>query len=303
MYIELTEKRILSGKISGLTLHGLEIESEWNGLTKLVHPDTGVYLIVMREEGLIVDGTPSVIDQLLAPIAPRAESGYINIPGRTITIGKYSIDVAPFSVAQYMNCVDADGKAYVSETETPRVKINFAKSKAACELAGGGMIRGSQHLAIAMDIMSVAEKWSGGKVGEGILRRGLHRGTVSGAQPNNYVSPHADENRWFVLPDGQRICDFAGHLYTYMIDDIHGTPDGLTGKIPADSPYLKIASEFSQAQGMGYRPDGARDWSGHALIRGSCWNSGDGSGVFYLSIGWPDRGYDVVGVRCTKSLG
>lgn len=297
MHIELTEKRILSAEVAGLKLEGLEVESEWEGLTKLVQPGTDIHLIVMRDVGMVVDGSKSIMDRLLAP---TAEPGYICVPGRNITIGNYSIDVAPFSIAEYMNCVDADGKAYVSATEKPRVKINFFDSKKACELASGGLIRGSQHLALAMDIMSVAENWSGGKAGEGVLRRGLHRGTVSGAQPGDYVSPHADENRWFLLPDGQRICDFAGHLSSWMVDDIHGNVDGLAGNIPADSPYLKIGAQFSQAQGMGWRPDGARDWSGDALIRGGRWDSDALAGVFRLGYVWPDGCYGYVGFRSTK---
>jgi len=300
MYIQLNERRSFTAELPGRTITDLEIDSEWNGLTKLVHPASGLYLIVMRDVGMIVDGSESLINELLAP---TVSPGYIHVPGRTITIGKYSIDVAPFSVAQYINCVDSNGKAYVSETETPRVKINYQKSKEACELDGGGLLRGSQHLALAMDIMSVPENWSGGKVGEGILYRGLHKETVSGAVAGTYESGQHDERRWHVLPTGDRIYDFAGHLYTWMHDDIHGNADGLTGKIPSDSPYLVIGSKFKQSQGMGWRPDGARDWSGGALVRGGCWDSGGRAGVFRLDRGSPGCEGGYVSFRCTKSLG
>lgn len=302
MHINLTERRTFTAEIPGRTIDGLVIDSEWNGLTKFLHPASGLYLIVMREEGIIVDGSKSLIDDLLAPtVVPE----YIQIRGRTITIGDYDIKVEPFKVAKYMNFVDQNGKAAVCETATPRVRINFADSKTACSLAGGGLLRGSQHLAIAMDIMSVDANWSGGKVGAGALRRGLHRGTVSGAQAGNYVSLHPNENRWFTLPDGQGICDFAGHLYSWMFDDIHGDDDGLSGKIPADSPYLTIGSQYSQysqysqSQGMGYRPDGARERSGDALVRGGFWLSGGCAGVFRLGFVRPDYEYGSVGFRCT----
>ena len=297
MYIELTKRTTYTAEIAGRMLTDLEIEWEQDGLAKLVQSATGLHLIVLRDEGLIVNGSKSLMDELWAP---TIEPGYIRIKGRTIEVGKYKIEVPDFSIAQYLNCVDAEGKAYVSATETPRVNINFSKSAEACRLAGGGHIRGSQHLALAMDIMSVDANWSGGKVGEGILRRGLHRGTVSGVQGGAYVSPHADENRCFILPDGQEIYDYAGNAFQWMHDDIHGNCDGLSGKIPANSPYLVIGEIFSQAQGIGWRPDGARDWSGRALVRGGCWVSSSLSGVFNLGGVSPDDGGGDVGFRCTK---
>jgi hypothetical protein len=296
MYIELTEKRILSAKLPGITLHGLEIESEWNGLTKLVHPETGVYLIVMREIGLIVDGTPSVIEQLLAPVA---SSGYLNFPTTTLPNG---IVVPAFQVAQYMNCVNADGKAYVSEAETPRVKINFYDSRKACQADGGDLICGSQHLALAWDIANQDENWTGGKVGKGHIYRGLHKGSVSGSQRNDYVPHNSLERRWHVLSTGDRIYDFSGHLFSWMLNDLPGNADSQAGKISADSPYLTVGSQFTQQQGGGWRPDGARDWSGLALIRGGYWDSGDCAGVFNLNFGWPHLGYGYVGFRSTKKV-
>lgn len=294
MYIGLTESRTFTADIPGRTIEDLEIESEWEGLTKLVHRPSGLYLIVMRDVGLIVDGSPSLIDDLLAPIA---STGYIRFPRCTLPGG---LVVEAFEVAQYMNCVDVDGKAYVSETEKPPVRINFADARKACQAAGGDVIKGSQHLALAWDIVNQDQNWTGGKVGQGHVYRGLHKGTVSGAQNNDYASSDPDERRWHVLSTGDRIYDFAGHLYSWMVNDLPGNTNGLAGKIPADSPYLTTASQFSQGQGMGYRPDGARDWSGDALIRGGCWSGGGSAGVFSLGYVWPDYGGYYVGFRCTK---
>lgn len=296
MYIELTEKRVLSAKLSGITLHGLEIESEWNGLTKLIHPETGVYLIVMRDVGMIVDGTPSVIEQLLAPVA---STGYLQFPRTTLPCG---LVVEPFQVAQYMNYIDKDGKAYVSETEKPHVRINFHDSRKACRAAGGDLINGSQHLALALDIVNQDANWTGGKVGQGHVYRGLHKASVSGAQANDFVSHDSLERRWHVLSTGDRIYDFAGHLYSWMVNDLPGNDNGLAGKIAVDSPYLTTGSKFTYEQGMGYRPDGARDWSGYALIRGGYWYSSGDAGVFSLDGGSPDCERDGVGFRCTKSV-
>lgn len=244
-----------------------------------------------------------MIAEIKLVAARSAHVDDVTIKARTIICGDYRIYVPAFSLSTYNCSVEKDGKAYTSATDKPAVSMKFSEMRDACKKAGGDLMRGSQHLALAMDIMSVDANWSGGAVGQGILKRGLHRGTVSGAQPGTYVSPHADEDRWFLLPDGQRICDAAGHLWGAMLDDIHGTPDGLAGNIPADSPYLVIAKEYTMAQGIGYRPTGACNWPGDALIRGGRWWGEDYAGVFSLGGTYPVGRIDSVGFRSTKSLG
>ncbi len=292
MYINLTERRTFTAEITGRTLNDLEIESEWNGLTKFVQASSGLHLIVMREAGLIVDGSPSIMCELLAP----ASTGYIRFPRTVLPCGTV---VDTFQIAQYMNSI-VDGKTCVSDTAKPRVRINYKDSIAACEAAGGNLLRGSQHLAIALDIMNQDDNWTGGKVGQGHVYRGLNKGSVSGAQANDYMPTDPDERRWHVLSTGDRIYDWSGHLFSWMVNDLPGNVDGLAGKIPVDSPYLTTGSEFTEAQGAGYRPDGARDWSGRALIRGGRWGSGSSAGAFGLDLDWPDNEDDYVGFRCTK---
>jgi hypothetical protein len=294
MYIQLKERRSFTAELPDRTINDLQIDSEWNGLTKLVQPASGLYLIVMREEGLIVDGSKSLIDDLLAPVA---STGYIPFQRTTLPCG---LIVEAFEVAQYMNCVGKDGKAYVSNTEKPRVKINFHDAKKACNAAGGSLLKGSQHLALAWDITNQDANWTGGKVGQGHVYRGIHKGNTSGAQANDFVSNDSLERRWHVLSTGDRIYDFAGHLFGWMENDLPGNVDGLAGKIPADSPYLTTSSQYKQSQGIGWRPDGARDWSGGALVRGGCWGSDDYAGVFGLYNVWPGGENGGVGFRSTK---
>jgi len=76
----------------------------------------------------------------------------------------------------------------------------------------------------------------------------------------------------------------------------------LTTIIKADSPSLTTAPYPSQEKGMGWRPDGERNWSGTALVRGGFWYSGSGAGVFYLDFDYPENRNGGVGFRCTKSL-
>lgn len=50
-------------------------------------------------------------------------------------------------------------------------------------------------------------------------------------------------------------------------------------------------------------PDGRRDWSGLALLRGGYWDSESYAGAFNLGDGWPGDRYDGVGFRCTQPIG
>lgn len=54
----------------------------------------------------------------------------------------------------------------------------------------------------------------------------------------------------------------------------------------------------SEEKGMGKYD--VREWSGFALFRGGCWNSGVYAGVFSLDVDWPNGRDGVVGFRCTK---
>ena len=61
-----------------------------------------------------------------------------------------------------------------------------------------------------------------------------------------------------------------------------------------------LAPYPSMEKGMGWRPDAGTNWSGHALVRGGCWDSGSRAGAFNLNGDWPDYRYGYVGFRCTK---
>jgi hypothetical protein len=122
-------------------------------------------------------------------------------------------------------------------------------------------------------------------------------------QPHSYEPSDADERRWHELSNGERIYDFAGHLYSWVFDDVQGDENGLIAKaFEADSPSLTTAPAKSMENGVGWMPNAGADWSGDALGRGGYFDSGDRAGVFRLNFGWPDDEYDVVGFRCTKSL-
>jgi hypothetical protein len=232
--------------------------------------------------------------------APAAltDDAFVQVPEVTLPGG---IVVPPFQVGQYLCTKRPDGSAAVSATDKPWVNINYHDAKTACEKAGVTLINELQCLAIAHDIANQDINWTGGKVGSGMLFQGLRKGNVSEAQPGSYVSPDEDERRWFQLSNGERIFDAAGNAFTWVFDNVQGNEAGIVAsKLQKDSPSLATAPYASLENGVGWRPSPGSNLSGIALIRGGCWRSGGGAGVFALGSGWPDDGSDRVGFRCTK---
>lgn len=234
-----------------------------------------------------------------AAAAPSTTDLFIPVPETTLPNGTV---VPAFRVGQYVCTQGADGKAAVTAEGTPWVSIDFEEAKAACLAAGYALLTELQALAIAWNVSLQDANWSGGKVGEGDLRMGLHKGTVYGAaQPGTYESPDPDEQRWFVLSNGERICDVAGNVYSWIFDDVQGDKAGLVAKrFDASSPSIATPPKPSMEQGMGWYPRAGADWSGVALVRGGYWGSEAYAGAFYLSDVWPDYRIDGVGFRCTQ---
>ena len=217
---------------------------------------------------------------------------FITVPETTLPNG---LVVPSFQVAQYHTPCDEDG--------TPWVEINYQNARDAAESLGMSLITETQWLAIAHNIAQQDINWTGGKVGEGKLFQGMRKGNVSEVQPHSYESADADERRWHELSNGERIYDFAGHLYSWVFDDVQGDENGLIAKaFEADSPSLTTSPAKSMENGVSWMPDAGANWSGRALCRGGCFNSRDYAGVFILSFGWPVYESGIIGFRCTKSL-
>lgn len=295
MKIELTPESTFTARAGEQLQHGLRIASTWEGLRKLVD-GTGRHMIV-GEDGTVFRGTPALLHDLRLTVG---EPDFIRIPKTTLPGGRI---VPSFEVARHPCSEDAAGAVLVDGKAKPRVNVSYRKAKEWLAASGRRMLTASQGLAIALDIAGIDVNWTGGKVGEGAIYQGLHRGTVKGPQDATY-EPADDERRWHQLSTGERIWDFAGNVWAWMHDDLHGDEEGLVkGTIPADSPLLTLAPAPSEQNGVGYIPNGPLNWSGYALIRGGCWYSYDYAGVFSLDSGWPDGDYNYVGVRCTKPIG
>lgn len=230
--------------------------------------------------------------------APADTNLYITVPEVTLPNGTV---VPSFRVGQFACSKGADGKATITAEGTPWVRINYADAKAACKSIGSEMITELQWLAIAHDVANQDCNWTGGKVGQGDLFQGLRNDTVSSAQPSTFVSQDETEQRWLTLSNGERICDLNGNVYQWIHDNVQGDENGIIARdFAEDSPSITTPQFPSEENGMGNYE--VWDWSGFALVRGGCWNSGSRAGVFYLDGGWPGGERDYVGFRCTKGL-
>lgn len=222
---------------------------------------------------------------------------FITVPETTLPDGSI---VPSFQVGQFACGKGEDGKLVITAEAAPWVRINFEEAKAACEAAGYRLITERQWLSIAYNASQQGCNWTKGKVGEGKLFRGIRKGNVSSAQPGSFEPEDKKERRWLTLSNGERICDINGNVFQWVFDDVQGNESGLIAKPFAEDCASLQAPYPSCKKGMGWRPDGSRDWSGDVLIRGGCWDSESDVGAFGLGYGWPDYRYDLVGFRCTK---
>src|SRR5471030_214834 len=291
--LSIKEERTFSAELGGRKVCGLAIQDAWEGFTKYGRAD-GAHLIVLDSEQRIVKGTPA----LMSSLGLLDDEHFISIPETTLPDGTV---VPAFKCGRYPASKSVDGAVTHSFTAKPWVNIKFADAVAACAAAGLQLARESQELAVRHLICQQPENWTGSAVGEGSVFQGLHRGTVSGAQAADYVSPNADERSYHVLPGGERVYGVAGNIWTLTFDDVQGDASGLVAdRMRADSISLTSAPYPSRECGMGYRTTGDEDWSGLALVRGGYWDDGDYAGVFHLGYSNPGYAYDGVGFRCTK---
>jgi hypothetical protein len=241
---------------------------------------------------------PALAADLRAKVRALMPSEFVTVPETTLPNG---LVVPEFTVGRYLCTVDESGKATVAADAVPTVKINYHDAVKACDASGLKLIRETQALALSWNIYNQDANWTGGKVGEGSLFQGLHDDTVDGAQPNDYEPEEESERRWFVLSNGERIYDVAGHLFTWVFDDVQGDEKGLIAKpFTKESPSISTCPDASMKKGTGWRPSLPYDWSGFALVRGGFWRSVDLAGVFRLGDVWPGDDYYSVGFRCTK---
>ncbi len=292
LQIELTEERTFTARAGERFTHGLRLVGEWEGLRKLQRQD-GAVLIV--DGNTVVKASPALIAELM--IAANGDC-FVTVPATKLPDGS---TVPEFRVGQFLTGRDSHGRLAITPEAEPWVRISYHDARKAAAAAGYALITERQWLAIALNVFGVKENWYRSGAGELCLRQGICNGHVSAAQAGTYTCADDSEQRWLTLSNGQPICDINGNAYSWVFDDVQGDAAGLVrGRIEADSLSLKTAPFPSGEKGMGYRPDGARDWSGYALFRGGYWGSDSSAGVFRLSGDWPDYARVYVGFRCTK---
>jgi hypothetical protein len=292
--LELIEERTFTARLNDRNITGLAVESAWEGFTKFRHAASGLHLIVLDAEKRVVSGSPS----LMSSLGLVAEEHFVTVAETVLPNG---FVVPAFKYAKYPASKDDSGALQLSASAKPWVNVSFSAAAAACAAAGYELARESQELAIRLQVMRQPENWTGGAVGIGKVFQGLHKGTVRSAQTADYVSDDPEERSWHVLANGEKVYGLAGNIYTWTSDDVQGDSNGLCTRLADDSPSLIVAPYASGQFGMGWRPDGARDWSGGALIRGGYWYVGADAGVFRLNCAYPSDAGVIVGFRCTKT--
>jgi hypothetical protein len=239
-------------------------------------------------------------DTALPASTEAATDLFVTVPETTLPNGQV---VPSFQVGRHLCSLGENGKAAVTAEGKPFVDVDYATARQACANAGYALITETQALAIAYNVSQVAANWIGGVVGEGLLKQGLRYSTYE-AKPGSFASDNADEDRWFELSNGERVCDVAGNLFTWVFDDVQGDDRGIVARaFTPESPSVSTSPYASREKGAGWQPSKTANWSGRALIRGGCWCSEAIAGVFYLNYGWPGRRSDGVGFRCTKPVG
>lgn len=242
-----------------------------------------------------------VAESINTATAPAIESMFVTVPETVVNLKNGTSFTAPtFTIARYLTSTDESGAAVISASLKPCVDITYFDSIDAAGAAGMEVITDRQYLALATNIYGVAANWTSGVVGEGKLKQGLRKGTVDEAQAGDYVSPDPDEDRWFTLSNGERVCDAAGNAFTW-VRKTDGDARGLmTGPITDDSISLQAAPHGSVEKGIGWLLPVGWGGSGRALIRGGCWGGRDYAGVFVLSLANPGDAYGDVSFRSTK---
>ena len=208
---------------------------------------------------------------------------------------------------------DAEPRCVVDSQDdlAPWCYMSYCQARQACIAARWQLITETQWLAIAYDVARHPANWTGGAPGAGRLEQGLRQGFTDGpisATPNGRIRlpeiAHANsEKRWKTLSNGKRLCDFGGNAWSWIFDDVQGTPDGRATVMDAYSISLTTATFGPRYRGMGIRPIDRQVWDGRALIRGGAYHSGKDAGAFalYAAIAW--RGYKSIGFRATRAIG
>jgi len=240
---------------------------------------------------------------IVAAAPTNCPTDWVGIPSMKIPTNASggTLTVTAFCVQKYV-ASQSGSTAVSSASGTPWVNVNWNSAQTACTAAGGRLMRDSEWMALAHNIVNVDANWSGGAVDSGNIKDGLQNSEASSAQPSTGTSATGG-GRARTLSTGDVIWDIGGNVYQWTYGDMTGDSNGLYGS----GVYLdrNTAPYDSQTRGMGWNfvPGYTlpyTGWSGYAPIRGGYWGDGTYAGPFYLYSNTPSSTYSSVGFRCTK---
>jgi len=197
--------------------------------------------------------------------------------------------------------------------------------------AGYHLITNWEWMAIARDIEQVADNWTGGAVGSGMIKRGnvgtTDDGSYDGADPETGI---LNDKAKLKLSNGEEIYHFSGNVWEW-VDETKTTTELLANFNSQSSNWYEyngtIVADFSKAIILPYSMAGPKaahnsangvgkiyvdtdaSWSNntpydntiHAFLRGGYWNNGANAGVFALYLNFsPSYSYTSVGFRCAR---
>lgn len=230
---------------------------------------------------------------------------FIRVPETNLPCG---LVVPPFEVSTFLCSQDPESRvprAASHVSYTPLVRVSYFAALAACRAAGWSLITETQWLAIAHDAAGQNANWTVGQFGHCKLKQGLRKRSVLSPVSGMYQPEDAAESRWKTLSNGLALCDFGGNAWSWVYDDVQGTPEGVTGIVDADSPSVMTAPCDPRTYGMGLYPKagtllmvGGR----HGLIRGGGCRSGKDAGSFALHAALLHGEYGKVGFRATRPI-
>ena len=199
----------------------------------------------------------------------------------------------------------------------PWFSITQTAAITACNNAGGHLMTNDEWMAIARDIEQVAENWTGGVVGSGILKRGncgtADAGSYDGSNPETGI---INSKAILKLSNGNEIYHLSGNVWEWTSDTIKGK-DQPTGSTPGFTwrefdtlttygmlSYDKMRhanSVYISTNGAGaiYSDGTTSNMTVYACLRGGGYNELVHAGVFAINLSnIPNALGSNIGFRC-----
>lgn len=227
---------------------------------------------------------------------------WVGIPAMTIpsNMAGATISVPAFCVMKYIASQNG-ATAVSSATTAPWTGVTWLSASTACGAAGGRLMRESEWMALAHNLVNVDANWSGGAVDNGNVNAGLQGGEVSTPTAPSGVSA---AGRIRVLSTGETVWDIGGNVFQWTYHDLVGGVGGTWGAMPLaqrTAPYAEQTRGMGQYYSVaaGYS-DGSTLLTGSAPVRGGWFNDGSMAGPFRFVGFDPTSSFYHVGFRCTK---